>query len=263
MGGLLLRSALALRERREPFADVARIVFIAPPFRGALGAPFALVAGETDAWFGTGPGYRKVARGFPSVYQITPSWPGAAVDEDGGDLDLFDPTNWQANVARGKTFRPDFLRNGEAFVRADHARHGGHSGAPMLSDTALAEAADKVLIICGSGKPTPRALPVLTRNQDNPNWFDFAHMAIGTHGDGRVWMASAAIKGVTLAAFADSGEHALLCRDERIAHLATRWLANDSAAMLRPRRAGDPVKRRQHFFKPWDGALASLDRHVV
>jgi hypothetical protein len=264
MGGLLLPSALGLRNRRESFTDVARIVFIAPPFRGSLGAPFALVAGETDTWFGTGPDYRKVARGFPSVYQITPSWPGAAVDEEGADLDLFDPASWQANVTRGQTFRADFLRDSEAFVHGNKARHGGHSDAPMLSDAALAEAADKVLIICGSGRPTPCSLPVLARNGANPNWFDFAHMRTNTCGDGRVAMASAAIKGVTLAAFADSGEHALLCRDERIAHLATRWLArNHAAVLLRPRRATDPLTRRQHFFQPWDGTLESLDRHIV
>jgi hypothetical protein len=263
MGGLLLRSALALRDPREPLADVARIVFIAPPFRGALGAPFALVAGETDAWFGTGPNYRKLARGFPSVYQITPSWPGAAVDEDGGDVDLFDPVNWQANVARGQTFRPNFLRNAEAFVCASKAHHGGHSAAPMLSDAALAKAADKVLVICGSGQPTPRALPVLTRNHANPNWFDFAHMRIDIRGDGRVWMASAAIKGVTLAAFADSGEHALLCRDERIAQLTVRWLAEGRATILQPRTASDPMTRPEPYFQPWDGAPESLDRHIA
>ncbi len=263
MGGLLLRSALLLRRRRDPLADVGRIVFIAPPFRGAIGSPFALVAGETDDWFGTGPDYRKVTRGFPSVYQMTPSWPAAAVDEDGRELDLFDPANWQANVARGESFRPGFLRDAEAFVRGRKARHGGRSPAPMLGDAALAAAADKVLVICGAGLPTPCALPVLTRNAPNPNWFDFAHMTIDARGDGRVWMPSAAIKGVTLAAFAGGGEHSLLCRDERVTRLTALWLSGQRAVALKPRTPHDPVRRRRHRFRPWDGRIESLDQHIV
>lgn len=263
MGGLLLRSALALRNRREPLADVSRVVFIAPPFRGAMGSPYALVAGETDDWFGTGPDYRKVTRGFPSVYQMTPSWPGAAVDEDGKHVDLFDPANWQDSVAQGGSFQADFLRNAEAFVRDRKARHGGCSQAPMLGDAALATASDKVIIICGSGQPTPCKLPVLTRNRSNRNWFDFAHMGIDARGDGRVWMPSAAIEGVTLAAFADSGEHALLCRDERVNHLTAQWLSGRKAVALRPRLPKDAAKRQRRYFRPWDGRIESLDTHIV
>lgn len=263
MGGLLLRSALALRNRREPLADVSRIVFIAPPFRGAMGSPYALVAGETDDWFGTGPDYRKVTRGFPSVYQMTPSWPAAAVDEDGHEVDLFDPANWQANVAQGNSFQPDFLRHAEAFVRDRKARHGGHSPAPMLGDATLAGTTDKVLVICGSGLPTPCSLPVLTRNRANPNWFDFANMGMDAHGDGRVWMPSAAIKGATLAGFANSGNHVLLCRDERVNHLTAQWLSGHKAVALKPRSPQDAVKRHRQYFQPWDGHIESLVTHIA
>lgn len=263
MGGLLLRSALGLRRRREPLADVERIVFIAPPFRGSIGSPYSLVAGSSDTWIGTGPEERMVTRGFPSVYQMTPSWPDAAVDEHGTQVDLFDPANWQASVAQGDGFRPDFLRNAEAFVRARKARHGGHSPAPMLSDAVLARAADKVLVVCGSGQPTPCSLPVLTGNRANPNWFDFAHLAVDTLGDGRVWMPSAAIRGVPLAAFADSGEHALLCRDARVIDLTAQWLSGRRAAMPSPRTPDDAVKRRKRHVKPWDGRRDSLARHIA
>src|SRR5699024_3979308 len=263
MGGLVLRSALGLRRRRDPFEDIERIAFIAPPFRGAVGSAYALVAGETDDWFGTGPDYRKVTRGFPSVYQMTPSWPGAARDEDGDEVDLFDPAHWQANVARGDSFRADFLRDAEAFVRGRKSRRGGHSAAPMLHDAALRKAADKILIIGGAGQPTPCALPVLTRNRPNRNWFDFAHLDLDTRGDGRVWLPSAAIKGIRLVAFADSGMHSLLCRDERITALATCWLAGRKATALKPRSADDPVRRPQRRFQPWDGRIDSLDKHIV
>ncbi|HET7266645.1 MAG TPA: hypothetical protein VFJ15_00890 [Oleiagrimonas sp.] len=263
MGGLLLRSALTLRNRREPLSGIERVAFIAPPFRGSIGATYALVVGETDAWFGTDRSERRIVRGFPSVYQMTPSWPGAAVNEHGRGVDLFNPDNWQANVAGGETFQPTFLRDAGAFARGRKTHRGGHSNAPMVPDAALAKAADKVLVICGSGQPTPCALPVLTKNRPNPNWFDFAHADVDTRGDGRVWLPSAAIKGVRLAAFDNIGEHALTCRDPRVASLTSLWLQGHGALMLKPRTASDPVKRRRRYFPVFDGDIDSLGKHIA
>ncbi|RAP58391.1 hypothetical protein [Oleiagrimonas sp. MCCC 1A03011] len=264
LGGLLLRSALALRNTRDPFAGVGRIVFIAPPFRGAIGAPYALVVGEKDGWFGTDEDYRRIARTFPSVYQMTPSWTHAAVDEDGRDVDLFDPGRWQASVRDKSEFQSRFLRDAEAFIRGRRARQKGHSNAPMLSDAALARAADKVLVLCGAGQPTHHTLPVQTNNPRNPNWFDFAHAAADMHGDGRVHLLSAALKGVTLAAFDDAGEHALLCRDERVTNLTSLWLEGRKALKMTRRGPQHSVDRpgRSHF-EPWDGKPSSFAAHIV
>jgi hypothetical protein len=88
-------------------------------------------------------------------------------------------------------------------------------------------------------------------------------MGIDARGDGRVWMPSAAIEGVTLAAFADSGEHALLCRDERVNHLTAQWLSGRKAVALRPRLPKDAAKRQRRYFRPWDGRIESLDTHIV
>lgn len=264
MGALVVRSALALRNRRDPFAGIGRCVFIAPPFRGAIGAPYALVVGERDGWFGTDEDYRRIARTFPSVYQMTPSWSHAAVDEDGKPLDLFDPAHWQANVRDGGEFQPRFLHAAEAFVRGRRARHGGKSAAPMLDDAAMARAADRVLVLCGAGQPTARRLPVLTRNRPNPNWFDFAHAEIDTQGDGRVPFLSAALKGVPFAAFDDAGEHGLLCRNERVVNLASMWLEGQKPLRMTRRLPKHPVHRRsRRHFPAWDGDPASFDRHIT
>lgn len=264
MGGLLLRSALALRNRRDPFAGIGRIVFIAPPFRGSIGAPYALVVGEKDGWFGTDEDHRHVARTFPSVYQMTPRWQGAATDEDGAAVDLLDPVNWQANVRDGAGFRARFLRDAAAFLRGRRRLGEGRSEAPMLGDAALAQAADRVLVLCGSGQPTAVHLPVQTGNRHNPNWFDFAAAATDTHGDGRVPLRSAAIPGVTLAAFDGAGAHALLCRDERVTNLVSLWLEGRKALKLTRRGPQHPVVRpaRPHFGA-WDGEPASLDTHIA
>lgn len=263
MGGLLLRSALRLRNRRDPFAGIGRTVFIAPPFRGSIAAPFALVVGENDGWFGTDEDYRRIARTFPSVYQMTPSWQTAAIDEQGRSVDLFDAANWQANVRDGGEFQASFLADAEAFVRDRRAKYGAVSSAPVLSDAVLARNADKVLVLCGAGRTTHHTLPVLTNNTRNPNWFDFSHAVADLNGDGRVHFLSAAVKGVTLAAFAGAGEHALLCRDERITNLASLWLRGRKALKMTRRGAHHSVSRHAAHFGMWNGDPATFNAHIV
>lgn len=264
MGGLLLRSALGLRNRRNPFDGIGRIVFIAPPFRGAIGAPYALVVGERDGWFGTDEDYRSIARTFPSVYQMTPSWAAAALDSAGESLDLFDAANWQANVRDGGQFKARFLADAEAFVRGAKGQFGGVSGAPMLSDAALARHADKVLVLCGAGLDTRRQLPVQSDNSRNPNWFDFAHACSDEQGDGRVHFSSAALRGVTLAGFANAGDHALLCRDERVTNLTCLWLEGFKALKMTRRSPQHSVDRPSRtYFELWDGKAASFAKHIV
>lgn len=262
MGGLLLRTALALEPDPTAFSGVDRIVFIAPPFRGTLASTAALVVGESDSPAG-GPPLRKILRGFPAVYQLTPSWSDAAVNEAGDPVDLFDADNWQLSTRQAQSFRTDFLRQAEVLHRGDAARHSGHDSVSMLSDTTLATAADRILIIGGSGHMTPRTLPVLTNNAPNPGWFDFAHMTHAELGDERVWLGSAAVPGVPLAAFGNCPAHGLLCRDERIIHLTSRWLRRQSARRVTARHAGDAVTRDETVFDAWDGNDATLSTHVA
>ena len=84
------------------------------------------------------------------------------------------------------------------------------------------------------------------------------------HGDGRVHLLGAAVKDVTLACFEHAGEHALLCRNERVANLASRWLEGQQALRMTRRSPADPVDRRsRRYFRPWDGHPDSLARHIA
>ncbi len=212
------------------------------------------------AW-GPAPARPPGVGGFRWVSQMPRYGGRGAVPDAGRALDLFDAANWQANVHDGGEFQSTFLRDAEAFVRGRGARHHGHSAAPMLGDSALAGAGDKVLIICASGRPTPRSVTVQTRHAQRPNWMDFAHAAIDDQGDGRVWLPSAAVKGVRLAAFTDSGDHGLLCRDPRVAGLTARWLQGRPAVVTGPDAAGNAQADRE--FPIWDGRRASLRQHVA
>ena len=264
MGGLVLRAMLALRNRRQPFADVGRVVFHAPPVRGSVAAAQMLVAGERDGWFGTDEDYRKIARSFPSVYQMTPHFADCSVDEQGTPVDLFDAANWQANVRDGNGgFDARFVADAEAFARGT-SRGGGASPAPMLDDAALAANAENLLILQGVGVPTPYQLTVQRANASNPNWFDFAGARKDEFGDGRVHLRSSAVAGVTLAAFAGALDHGRVCRDTRVINTVSLWLEGKRALKMLPRGPDHPVERRgRSYFGAWDGDIASLATHVT
>lgn len=266
MGGLLLRSALGLR-RPRPFDGIGRIVFVAPPFRGACETTRILIAGEKYGWLGNSEDFRKLARGFQSVYQLLPSYRDALVDiNDGGQLDVFDQQCWQANVLKAPTFRPDFLAHAEAFVKAGRARHGGTSDAPMLSERALRTHAEKVLIILSTGHQTLRQVQVDCANGPNPNWFDFKAAKSDELGDGRVHLRSVAVRDITLAAYKGAKVHGMACRDETIINSTSMWLQQGRLIKMQPRTARDSVRRRKRktdYFAPWDGRSGSLGSHVV
>lgn len=264
MGGLVLRSLLALRGGKDPFADLGRIVFIAPPFRGSVAATQMLVAGERDGWFGTDEDYRKIARSFPSVYQMTPHFADCCVDEQGNGVDLFDAANWQANVRDGSGgFDARFVADAEAFLRGA-SRRGGSSPASMLDDAALAANAENILILQGTGIPTPHQFTVQRENTSNPNWFDFAGARKDNLGDGRVHLRSSAIPGVTLAGFAGALDHGRVCRDTRVINTVSLWLEGKRALRMLPRGPDHTVERRSRsYFGVWDGDIASFATHIA
>ncbi len=266
MGALLLRSALGLR-RPRPFTGIGRIVFIAPPFRGACETARVLIAGEKHGWFGSSEDFRKLARGFQSVYQLLPSYSDALVDAVSGEhLDAFDLDCWQTNVVKTKTFQPDFLANAEAFIRAGRAQHGGSSMAPMLSERALRGHADQVLVLMGVGHATMRQIPVDRDNAANRNWFDFQAARKDELGDGRVHLCSAAIRGITLGAYPSAKVHGMSCRDETIINSVAMWLQQGKLIKMRPRRPDDRVRRSRRkidYFIPWDGKQSSLASHIA
>ena len=266
MGGLLLRSALGLRKPR-PFDGVGRIVFISPPFRGACDTTRVLIAGERQGWFGNSEDFRKLARGFQSVYQLLPSYPDALINATTGKhLDVFDKACWQKNVLQAQTFRSDFLANAEAFFKAGRARHGGDSSAPMLSDSALRKHSDQVLVMLSTGHQTMRQVSVDCDNKPNPNWFDFEQARKDHLGDGRVHLKSAAIRGITLAAYKGAKPHGMSCRDETIINSTSMWLTQGKLLRMQPRSARDRVRRSRRkadYFARWDGRQGSLSSHIT
>ncbi len=264
MGGLVLRSALGLR-KPKPWQGIGRIAFISPPFRGSCAIPETLIAGEKNGWFSDEEDFRKLARSFPSVYQMIPSFKNAAVAvKDGKRLNLFDFRHWQQNVAQGKEFKQEFLVNAEAFLKGSGANWGGSSDAPILSDTELRRHADQIAVILSVGYDTCYQIRVDTENPRNKNWFDFKDKREDKNGDERVHLKSAAIKGITLAAYEGAASHGVVCRDSTIIKSVSRWLEGKKLLKMRSRTPRNSIKRpSKTYFEPWDGQESSFYKHIV
>ena len=274
MGGLVLRSALGLvskaRGKSALKVDrIGRIVCIAPPFRGAADIPKVLIAGEKNGWFSDEKSYRKLARSFPAIYQLVPSYEGALVNSVPGTTAPLDPFNincWQKNVTQpGKGFRQKFLVNAEAFVRGKNSKFTGSSRAPMLGERAFVKRyGDNTLILLATGHETTWQIPVDVANNHNPNWFDFENATSDELGDGRVHMKSAAIEGITLAALDVETGHGTICRDEHVRKAAKMWLKTGRVLKMKDRRSLNSVSRPgKKYFLKWNGKESSFGSHRV
>ena len=94
LGGLVFRAFLATN---PPSEQVGQAVFIAVPQRGSLAAAEVMIRGKGPL-FGGRTEMRKLSRTFPSVYELLPTYSGAAIDPGGRSIDFFDLKEWQENV---------------------------------------------------------------------------------------------------------------------------------------------------------------------
>ena len=93
--GFLEKTDIAVRD------VVNKAVFIGVPHRGSLDAVDALVRGQSPA-FGGRKEMRKIARTFPSVYELLPTYEDALKSSSGEALDVFAVESWQKNTTGSK-----------------------------------------------------------------------------------------------------------------------------------------------------------------
>jgi hypothetical protein len=91
-GGLVFRAFLGVNS--EAPDQVGQVVFMAVPQRGTLDAAEAMIRGK----FFENKELRKLARTFPSLYELLPTFERALIDSEGTALSPFDLKNWQENV---------------------------------------------------------------------------------------------------------------------------------------------------------------------
>jgi hypothetical protein len=189
MGGLVLRAFLSEWSKTEGTRPlpVGQVVFIATPHLGSLDAAVALISGETS-WFGGRKELRKLARTFPSVYELLPRFP-AAVVRAGQSLDIFDEANWQKN-----TIEPD-SRNSGFDVQQFHLTAAKRvlAGLPYATDPPFNLPSNEQLVIFGN-----KANAIMEQVEVGPAptcWYDFDHAKKGS-GDDVVPVVSARLNAV-------------------------------------------------------------------
>jgi pimeloyl-ACP methyl ester carboxylesterase len=257
MGGLIVRSYLWRMMQTGRLDEIGQLVFIAPPFKGSLNAVEVLIKGEKQGLFGSAKGFRKIARGFQSVYQLLPSYPGAVYNKDtSGGMDIFEVQDWQENVLEpGKGFRADFLHVAEAFHQGGSGTHGGASPAPMITDEDLKEKLGaRSLVLISTGHKTMQRIPVEPNEaHQNRNWYNFKAAKTDKNGDGVVSVHSAAVDGIPLGIFEGAPGHAFVCREEEVANTTSDWLKEGQALRPTPRTRRTAIERRPaRTFPPWD-----------
>ncbi|MEL6811508.1 MAG: hypothetical protein AAFP76_09255 [Bacteroidota bacterium] len=98
MGALVLSSYLKIISEEQRNKVLHRAIFAVPPFLGSVEASFNLVVGKSRL-FNSSDDFRKIARTFPSVYELLPVYEGAYEFEDPAAHAHFNPfdfdTCWQ------------------------------------------------------------------------------------------------------------------------------------------------------------------------
>jgi hypothetical protein len=185
MGGLVFRAFLSAWQKSDQRpAPVGQVAFIATPHLGSLEAAQSLISGETPI-FGGRKELRKLARTFPSVYELMPRFPDAVI-RNGAELDIFDEHNWQTNTTSAVPDRDGFD------VRQQHltAAKNVLSNLPLPTDQI---AAQDLLTVYGAKPDSTMRTVQVGPNADK--WYDFDH-ARRDVGDDVVPVESARLAGM-------------------------------------------------------------------
>ena len=229
MGGIVL--SCYLQKIAPDFSSIDRIVFAACPFAGSVDAIAGMIKGEGGSRFPFLNGhdeFRKIARTFPSVYELAPVYEGAWVREDEGDFDLYDPGQWQSNVAA----HPVVQR------RISELRAFRQDTPAMLDLGKLPEDLRvRICIIVGTGEETRQKITVRRQDEDGRvrNFFGFDDVNdVNDDGDGRVPLTSSTIYKDTIVTLCvqskwyDGATHGFFLNDGRVQTIIKRFLLGDT-----------------------------------
>jgi hypothetical protein len=102
MGGMVFSSFLNILKKEKGNLDLVNKAAInVCPFLGSVSALKALVIGDDGSdisLFNAADSFRKIARTFPSTYELLPVYPNSVISVRGQELSLLDKNNWQSNV---------------------------------------------------------------------------------------------------------------------------------------------------------------------
>ncbi|MEH7419040.1 alpha/beta hydrolase [Neobacillus drentensis] len=232
LGGMVLSSYL--KTLQGNYDSIDHCIFAVSPFRGTIQALIALTVGEGGIrfpLFNSSDEFRKIARTFPSVFELCPTYQNALLFEDGTDFDIFNPDHWQTNI--GDDDWGMFL-NRVSLMKAFWDRQN-----PAMLDlrNLPLEVRKRFLILMGRGVKTKNKVIVQPESPDGrvKNFFNFDSLDSEGDGDGAVSVESASTYKndiLTLGIkkkWTDFSLHALFLNDGRVQTTITRFLLNQTS----------------------------------
>ena len=229
MGGLVFSAFLRELPQSERHC-IHRVVCTVPPFLGSIRILTILLVGEGGVrlpFFNSNDAFRKVARSFPSVYEMLPRWEKAVTfakghDSFGQSFDIFDHRHWQSNIVGKKPFKTRLAAASKEFSRLDkdvfHLK-----GLPS-------NLRKRMLILVGTNEQTEESVLVKRKNGQVTNFFDLDGATPSSDGDGTVPGKSSKFyqnEILTLevkSKFLDSVGHGLFLNDGRVQDVILRFL---------------------------------------
>ena len=231
MGGIVLSCYLNLLNGNYDIVDHA--ILTVCPFKGSIHALIGLIKGEGGIKFpflNSNDEFRKIARTFPSVYELCPIYQGA-IDFNtshplfGIDFNIYNNEHWQSNLSQDPMFK--FRLNGlKQFQELD----------PAILDLSLLpdETKSRFLIIVGGGEDTRNNVIVEKKGPKGrvSNFFNFDQRK--GKGDGTVPLESSTIYEddiLTLAVeskWYDKATHAFFLNDGRVQAIIKRFLKDET-----------------------------------
>jgi len=187
LGGLVFRAFLAVNQAPE---QIGQVVFITVPHRGSLAAAEVMIRGK-GALFGGRAEMRKLARTFPSVYELLPTYPGAATLPGGHSVNFFDLKDWQENVTPDG---PDGRELNGFDVEQGRLDAAWAQITALRNPTDVIAARDMLTIYATAPSSTLDRVSV-GPGQGLQHWYDFDNAVLGD-GDGVVMPSSAIWPGV-------------------------------------------------------------------
>ena len=245
MGGMVF--ACFLKTLRGDYACIEKAILTVCPFKGAVNALVGLIKGEGGIkfpFFNSNDEFRKIARTFPAVYELCPTYKAAVTFDPqhplaGQNFDVTDHKQWQSNVSDTQMFQKR-LEGLKSFL-------SGKPGPVNLArlDKKIRE---RLLIVIGRGENTKTTVIVKKGdpNQRVKNYFDFDQDE--KDGDGTVPFKSAShYKNAVLtlsveSKWYDKATHGFFLNDGRVQSIIRRFFDDDTANPKWYADIGDTVK---------------------
>jgi len=214
------------------FGSIDKIVFVAPPFMGALAMINGLIKGQ-GIFRNVKRKLREIVRTFPGAIELIPRYKDAALFKDGTPVDFFNKDHWQEGIIKPLTGNnPYQKRLAEKFVKNLTQAKLDISDLDTWKDELSEGEKKRILVIVRDEFETDQAMWV---DENDKNTVDIDGATVTNHGDSVVPHASSCIYHDEILTLAiensfryDDDSHAFVMTEERVQDLVGWFFGSDT-----------------------------------